>query len=234
MNYKCNNQDEIINYLKIYNDIFIRFSNNQIIPKNKRYPFERYFYSISSSVDKFSCFENNIIFSPIKLITEKGLFYSKKEDLTFILKSHYSNDKPINEEYETIGIFNFYFRNNILIYKRVFSNILESFSHLGGIAELLFFLFQMINYINSLYVIIEHSKNLFKINTGIYTSFPEGNELIFDKMRHINSQSYKIKVFNNNNIINNEDFNKKFSKNITNQNKKKKIIQFMNIMDSHQ
>ena len=225
MNYNCNNKNEIIKYLNIYNDVFIRFSNNQIIPKNKKHPFERYFYSISSSIHKLSCFENNIIFSPIKLITEKGIFKSKNEDLTFILKNQYSNNKLINEEYETIGIFNFYFINNLLIYQRVYSNVLESFSHLGGISQLLFFLFQMINYINNRYVIIEHSKNLFKINTGIDSNFAEGNELIFDKMRHINSQNYRIKVFNNNNIINNDDFIKKFAKNTTNQNKKKKNYQ---------
>ena len=221
MNYNCKSEYDIINYLGLYNDIFLHFSNNEIFPKNKKCPFKKYFYSISSSIRKLSLLENNIIFSPIKLITERGIFNSKKEDLTFILKGHYHNDRIINEEYKTIGIFNFYFRNNLLIYQRTYSSFIEIFSHLGGIAELLYFIFQMFNYINNRYIIIENSKSLFKINTGIDSAYTEGNEIIFDKMRHLNSQNYKIKVFNNNNIINNDDFNRKFMKNIAVQNKKK-------------
>ena len=45
-------------------------------------------------------------------------------------------------------------------------------------------------------------------------------------MRHLNSQNYKIKVFNNNNIINTDDYNKKIIKNAT-QNKKK--MKYLNL-----
>ena len=221
MNYNCNNKNEIVKYLNVYNDVFLYFSNNQITPDNMKYPLEKYFDSISSSIQKLSYFENNLVFAPLKIITEKGIFYSKKEDLTFILKSHYHNDKLINKEYTTVGIFNFYFRNNIIIYQRIYFNFIEGLSHLGGIAQLLFFIFQMCNYINNRYTIIENSKNLFKISTGIDTNYADGNEFIFDKMRHLNTQNLKIKVFNNNNIINNDDYNKKFMKKISIQNKMK-------------
>ena len=221
MEYFCNNQTEIIHYLNIYNDIFIHFSNNQIMPKNRKYPFEKYFDSISSAIQEITYFENNLIFSPIKLITDKGFLYSKREDFTYILKDHYHNDKLKDEEYTRIGIFNFYFRNNIIVFQRTYISFIECISHLGGIAEILFFIFQMINYINSRYTIIENSKYLFKINSGIDTNYMEGNELFFERMRHLNSQNYKIKVFNNNNIFNNEEINKKIIKNISVQNAKK-------------
>ena len=78
MNYKCHNENEIMKYLGLYNDIFLHFSNNEILPKNKKNPFEKYFYSISSSIQKLSFFENNIIFSPVRLITERGVFNSKR------------------------------------------------------------------------------------------------------------------------------------------------------------
>ena len=226
MKYNCNNNNDIIKYLSIYNDIFLYFSNNQILPKNKKNPFKKYFYGVSSPIHKFSTFENNIIFSPINLITDKDMFNSKYEDLSFILRDHYHNDRFINENYTTIGIFNFYLHNSILIYQRTYYNVIECFSHLGGIGQLLYFLFMMLNYINNHYIIMENSKTLFKINTGIDSNYTEGNELFFDKMRHLNSQNYKIKVFNNNNIINNDDFNRKFMKNISsNQNKKKNKYQ---------
>ena len=221
MHYICNSEKDIMKYLNIYNDIFIYFSDNQIVPKNNNYPFQKYFNSISSAIQKMSYFENNLIFAPLKLMTDRTLFKSNDEDLTFILKGHYHNDKLIGEELTTIGIFNFYFRNNIIIYKRVYMNILECFSHLGGTAQLLFFIFQMINFINNRYIIQENTKTFFKINTGIDINYIEGNDIFFDKMRHINSQNFRIKVFSNNNVNNNEDYTPKYIKNAQNRKKLK-------------
>ena len=221
MHYICNNENDIRQYLNVYNDIFIYFSDNEISPKNKNFPFKKYFYSISSAIHKMSYFENNLIFAPLKLMTDRYIFKSNDEDLTFILKTYYHNDNLINEDYTTIGIFNFYFRNNIIIYKRSYVNLLECFSHLGGTAQLLFFIFQMINFINNRYIIHENSKTFFKINTGIDINYIEGNDIFFDKMRHLNSQNYRIKLYNNNNIINNEDLTPKYMKNISNKKKLK-------------
>ena len=224
MNYVCHNENTIENYLTLYSDIFIYFSNNQVVLRNNRSPFEKYFYSISSGIQKKSYFENNIIFSPIKFITDQRFFYSKKENLTFILKDHYYNDKLVNEENTLIGVFNFYLRNNLIIYHKAFVPFIDSVSHLGGITQLLFFIFQMFNYLNNNYKTLENTKSLFRIYTGIDSNYFEGNEIFFDKSRHLSSQNYKIKVFNNNNIINNEEQNKKLLKHPNHSKKKMKLI----------
>ena len=222
LHYSCNNENEIKKYLSLYNEIFIYFSNNQIIPDKLKNPFEKYIHSISSTIQKNSYFENNIFFSPIKLITDKRLFKSKEEDLAFILKNNYQNNIFINEKLTKIGIFNFYFTNNLIIYKRKFINILDCLSHFGGLGQLLFLIFQIFNYVNSRYIIIEDTKNLFRINTGIETNNIDGNEIFLDKMRHLNSQNYKIKIFNkNNNNVNNDDLNLKTTKNSPGKNKNK-------------
>ena len=217
----CNNENEINKYLNIYNDIFIYFSNYQIFPKKVSHPLEKYFFSISSSIQKMSFLENNIIFSPIKLITNKGVFNQKREYLSYILKNYYQNKLTSDKQYTTIGIFNFFFNNNLIVYKRKFISILECLSNLGGISQLFFFIFKIINYINSSYTTIENSKSLFKINTGIDSNSLEGNEIILDKVRHLNSQNYKNKVYNNNNIMNNDELNIKFMRNVQTKNKSK-------------
>ena len=217
----CNNEKDINNYVYSNDDIFVYFSNNQIHPKNRINPFEKYFYSVSSAIQKMTYFENNIIFSPIKVITENNLFRSKKEYMSYIFKNNYHNDKYKNKEFTIIGTFNFYFINKILVYQRRYFNIIDVLSHLGGFSHLLFFVFQMFNYITSRYTIIENTKNLFKINTGIEANGIENNEIVLEKIRHQNSQNYKIKVFNNNNIFNNEDINMKYLKNMQNKNKSK-------------
>ena len=220
--YSCNNNSEIAKYLNLYNNIFMYFSNKQIIPSSHKNPFKQYFYSISSNFKSMSYFENNIIFSPIKIITDKkSFFHQQKEYLNYFLKNYYQNNIFINnEEHKIIGIFNFYFRNSIMIYQRKYITFIDCLCNIGGIGQLLFFIFQIFNYFNSNYNTIESTKDLFKITTGIEGSNFENNDIIIDKSRHLNSQNFKIKVINNNNSINNEDLNSKYQKNI--QSKKNK------------
>lgn len=220
MGYTCNNEYEIDKYLDMHTEIFTYFSNNQILPMNYEYPFDSYFYSVSSTIHKMSFFENNIIFSPIKLITDKKIFRHKREDLSYILNNNYQNKNYLSGNSKTIGIFNFYLNNNIIIYHRKYFNIMDDLSHLGGIAKVLFFIFQLINYINYRYTLLEHTKNLFHIGTGIDGN-ADGNETFFDK-NHVTNHNFKIKVFNNNNIINSEDINHKLTKNFYERDNKKK------------
>ena len=220
MGYICNNEYEIDKYLDMYTEIFTYFSNNQILPMNYEYPLDTYFYSVSSSIHNMSFFENNIIFSPIKLITDKKIFRHKREDLSYILNNNYQNNNILSENSKIIGIFNFYLNNKIIIYHRKYFNILDDISHLGGITKVLFFIFQLINYINYRYTVLEHTKNLFHIGTGIDNNI-EGSDIFFDK-NHVTNHNYKIKVFNNNNIINSDDINHKLTKNYYERENKKK------------
>ena len=216
MGFACNNENEIKAYLNIYTEIFTFFSNNQLMPDNYKSPLEKTFYSVSSTINENSYFENNVVFSPFKLITEKKSFLGKnKINESYILSNHYSSNHMINnKQSQTIGIFNFVLNNNKIIYQRKYLNILEAISHLGGIGELLFFILKILNFLNNRYTILEHTKDLFQINTGIDNiNYPEANanEFFFDKS-HMTNHNYKIKVFNNNNIINAEDFGHKFTK----------------------
>ena len=211
MNYFCNDENIIQSYLTLYNKILLFFSNNQINFKSNKYFNEKYFYSISAAFQKNSYFKNDIIFSPSKFITDRGFLHSKKENISYILKDNYDYNQKINEENAIIGVFKFVLRNSLIIYYKKYVTFIETLSHLGGIIQLLFFIFKFLNYINRHYTTLDNTKDLFKINTGIDSNLLEGNELFFDKLRHLNSQSYKIKVFNNNNnnnIINSDDLNK--------------------------
>jgi hypothetical protein len=113
----CNNDNEINQYLEENSDIFIYFSNNQIIFNNYKNPYKKYFESISSAVQNIAYFENDIIFSPIQIINNKNLFNSEKKDLSYILKNYYQHNKSKNEKDNFIGIFNF-FLEIILSYTR--------------------------------------------------------------------------------------------------------------------
>ena len=86
--------------------------------KNKK-PFEKYYYSIHSTLHRMSYFKNNILFLPLKITTKKGIvFKTINEYDSYILNSHYNNDRINNSEYQNLlGIFSVYLDNKILIYQ---------------------------------------------------------------------------------------------------------------------
>ena len=233
MGYICNKENEINNYLYKFSQIFTYFSNNQIVPNNYKSPFKKYFYSVFSSINQNTYFENNIIFSPFKIITDKILNRKNKEEISYLLDNHYLNNENNNENEKIIGIINLYLKNNIIIYERKFFNCMDAIAHLGGLVQILFFIFRILNYFNYRYIILEHMVDLFNINTGIDSNKScqegngngngNGNDFLLKK--HMTNHNYRIKVFNNNNIINTEDVSHKMLKNYhtrTQDNRKKK------------
>ena len=195
--YICNSENEINNYLDDYNEIFIYFSNNNILPLNLSKPFKKHFYSISSTIKKLSYFKTNIIFEPVKLTKKKSLLIGSNRDiLSYFLNYFYENNINNEEERNLLGIFNFYFNNKILIYQIVYSNFLEVLSHIGGIVKILFFIFEMLNYINHNYTVIENTKDLFKISSGLDSTFINSKEINFENMRHATTK-FKIRQMTN-------------------------------------
>ena len=201
MGLECNSENEINKYLGIYKEIFIYFSNNKIMPFNFKNPIKSYFYSLSSSLNNYSYFENNIIFIPTKITINRGYFIqTHKEFMTYTLNSYYSIEKKINNDFQNIvGLFNLYLNNKILNYEITSTNLIDILSRLGGIIKVLFFIFEVLNYLNHRYTIIEDTKELFKITSGIETEFyDERDDMNFDNIRHLTTKNYKIKQLNTN------------------------------------
>jgi hypothetical protein len=215
MGFKCNSENEIIKYVDIYKEVFIYFTANKILPLKINNPFEEYFNSISSTFNKYSHFENNINFIPTKLKARKGLIIpSNKEILSYTLNSYNINEKLNNEEDPNLlGLFNLYLNNQILVYEIFFPNFLDVLSHIGGIVKIFFFIFEILNYVNNQYTIIENTKDLFKISSGIESNFYESKDITLDNMRHLTTKNYKLKQLNTNEEISRKNFSPVINKN---------------------
>ena len=149
-----------------------------------------------------SYFENNIIFIPAKVAIKTGYFIqTHKEFISYTLDSYYKVDKINNndEDQNILGLFNLYLNNKILNYEIIITNLIDILSHLGGIVKILFFIFEFLNCLNHRYTIIQNTKDLFKINSGIETDFfGEKDDINFDNMRYVTTKNYKIKQLNTN------------------------------------
>ena len=207
MGYICNSENQINEYLDIYKEIFIYFTNNRILPLNFKKPFETYFYSISSSLKPYSYFETNIIFIQNKVKAKKGQIVQVNKDFSsYTLNSYYSDEKlNINESNNLLGLFNLYLNNKILTYEIICPNIIDILSKLGGLMNILFFAFETLNYINHHYTIIKNTKELFKITSGIEPELID-SKYLFDNMRHFTTNNYKLKQINTNEELSRKNF----------------------------
>ena len=191
--YICNSEINISNYFDIYDEIFMYFTYNQIMPLNKYNQFKKNFYSITSKLNQFSYFINNIIFLPIKIIEQKSFSKKEKDNFSFSLYNHFEYQKSYDNESENlVGIYNLYLNRNILSYQIRFSNIIDILSHLGGLIKIFFLFFKILNYVNHRYVVFENTKELFNISTGIDTNFPDSKDISFDNIRHVTTKNFKI------------------------------------------
>ena len=225
--YICNSEININKYFDIYDEIFMYFTYNQIMPLNKKNQFKKNFYSISSQLNQYSYFVSNIIFIPIKIMKNNSFRHIKKYNFSFSLYNHFEYQKSYDNENENlVGIYNLYLNRNILSYQISFSNIIDILSHLGGLIKIFFLFFKFLNYVNHRYIIFENTKELFYINPGIETNFSESKDISFDNIRHVTTKNFKINQLNTNI---NEDLGRRLLRNFSPVNNKKKYKYFEGI-----
>ena len=225
--YICNSEININKYFDIYDEIFIYFTYNQIMPMNRNNQFKKSFYSISSKLNQFSSFVNNIIFLPIKIMKQNSFIQKQKYNFSFSLYNHFEYRQSYdNESKNLVGIYNLYLNRNILSYQIRFSNIIDVLSHLGGLIKIFFLFFKILNYINHHYIILENTKELFNINTGIEPNFSESKDATIDNIRHVTTRNFKINQLKTNI---NEEVNRRLFRNFSPVNNKKKSKYFEGI-----
>ena len=75
-------------------------------------------------------------------------------------------------------------QNNVLIYERSYNNLLGIFSQIGGIVQMIFYIFYGINYLYNFYIILYDTNHIFfniekkrsRININDLKAFIFGNE----------------------------------------------------------
>ena len=215
MGHICNSEIEINKYFDIYDEIFIYYLYNLVMPMSINNQFKKNIYSISSKLGQLSYFVNDIIFQPIKIMKTSSFWNTYKEIFSFRLYNNFGYQKPYNNESDNlVGIFNLYLNSNIVIYQIRFLNLIDILSQLGGLIKIFFLFFKILNYFNHRYIIIENTQDLFKINTGLESNFNEFIDKDFDNT----AKNFKINAMNSNI---NEDNSRKFIKEFSPNNKRK-------------
>ena len=209
----CPSQMEIDEYLSQYWATYLYFTDIQVDPFNYTNPAQKYLNAISSGIGTSQTYvENYIHYSPVKVKTRKGNIFSNSNELnTFFLDFNRKGSANNNPKYFTITKYYHLMQNTVQIYERKYNNLFDFFSEIGGVVQMLFYIFFWVNYAYNKYIIAYDTNSLFfavkdnetqkiEIKTETNKNFSTSN----DNDNDINNNLNKINIFMNNNNNNND------------------------------
>ena len=212
----CPSEEELDKYINKYFAIYLYFTDTQIDPLNFKKPLQRYLNTITSGIGTVQTFvENYIHFSPVKVRTKIGDFFSKTYDEnSFYFDMNRKGVAYNSEEFYKIVKYYHLMQNNMQIYERRYNNIFDIFPQIGGIIQFLFYIFFWVNYFynkfiiaydtNSLFFNVKENKDTFnhhitKLNKKHKKSFSQKNYINaynngeFNIIKRFKKQSHSIK-----------------------------------------
>ena len=214
---ECYPQKEIDEYLTKYTSIYLFFTDIRVDPTNYKYPIQKYINTIITGI-KHNFIENYIHYSPLKIRTKDGNIFGTTKDINsfyFDFNREDSNDNNNNDL--TIAKFNHLMENNIHIYERIYKNAFDLISEIGGVIQIIFYIFFWINFIYNKYIVAYDTYSLFffvqdeDLNSkkGLKNIF---SDIYFNENNYIKQKKYSFEFngpkndnifFNNNKNINN-------------------------------
>ena len=206
----CPSEEELDKYIHKYFAIYLYFTDTQIDPLNFKKPVQRYLNTITSGIGTVQTFvENYIHFSPVKVRTRIGDFFSKTYDEnSFYFDMNRKGVAYNSEDFYKLVKYYHLMQNNMQIYERRYNNIFDILPQIGGVIQFLFYIFFWVNYFYNKFIIAHDTNSLFfnvKENKDTFQHH-------VSKLNAKNKKSFSHKNYIN--IYNNSDFNiiKRFNK----------------------
>ena len=207
----CPPQEEIDNYIKKNNFLYLYFTDTQVDPNNYESPIQQYLQTITTIIgNERGYIESYIHFSPIKLKTKQGsLFEETYEDNTYGFdydrKGYAENDKNLS----ILAKYYHLLQNNVHIYERRYDNIFDLLSEIGGVIQSIFYLFFWLNYIYNRYIIAYDTNSLFfrvKYNTEKKPNSNKNNKISkkpikkYISLENMNQKKLNLNIFKTNRL----------------------------------
>jgi hypothetical protein len=159
----CADEKDIDDYLKVNYGLNFNVLEHEINPENYTNQIYYFIYGISSILQPSKIKEHNIIFVPLKTDIKGGLLIPKRtQKLTYSFYDYYQRDEELNTNNNKIlSIYNFCLSPAGFVFKSDYETIYDCFPKMGGIIQLIYYLFFGINFFYNRFTIINDTKRLF-------------------------------------------------------------------------
>jgi hypothetical protein len=158
----CGEKKDIEAYIEKHKAIYFHLLENQIDTGNYKKPIYKYIYSISGSLDPNNVPVNNVNLMPFLIELKKGIFLPYTLNIVTYLfddnrKATFSN----NDEFGLLAIFDYWMINTCQVIKGGYNNLYDILPNIGGIIQLIYYIFFSINYFYNNYTILSDTNFLF-------------------------------------------------------------------------
>ena len=191
----CGDEDEIEDYFNKNYGINFNILASEIIPSNHGKETYEFIYGISNTIKQKKIIETNLIISPLKIDIKGGIFSSsidKKQ--SYSLHDNYIIDEGSYKNSHILSIYNFCLSKTGYILKSSNLTVYDSFPKIGGIIQLIYYIFYGINYIYNRFTIVNDTKQLFfTLNSN--NEKAKGKVKVFSEM--VNDIRQKNKILKN-------------------------------------
>ena len=158
----CGGEKEIQEYIDLHKAIFFQLLEKQVNTDNYKKSIYQYIYSISGSLDSINVPVNNVNLMPFFIEIKKGIFLPKKiKIITYLFddnrKTTFENSKNI----KFLAIFDYWMVNTCQVIKGGYNDLYDILPNIGGVIQLIYYLFFSINYCYNHYTIIQDTNKLF-------------------------------------------------------------------------
>ena len=158
----CGDEKEIEDYLNLHKAIYFQLLEKQVNTENYSKSIYQYIFSISGSLDSMNVPVNNINFIPFFIEIKKGLIVPKKEKyITYLFDDNRKTTFENNSNTNFLAIFDFWLVNSCQVIKGGYDDLYDILPKIGGIIQLLYYIFYSLNYLYNKYIIIRDSNKLF-------------------------------------------------------------------------
>ena len=180
LNVTCGTNDEINNFLNSYIGIYLNILSHQVDPNNFTNPINSFFHKISNELSNKRIPVNDINLSPLQVNSYIGIIInSLKTEISYIFEE---NRKSVEDgtDYKNgaLSIYNYWLQNNAQFFERHYKNFYDDvLPSIGGIIQLIFYLFYYINFVfNKCNISRDFKKLIFEWNKTIKEKKIETNK----------------------------------------------------------
>jgi len=159
----CADEKDIQDYLKVNYGLNFNVLEHEINPENYTNQIYYFIYGISSTLQASKIKEHNIIFVPLKTDVKGGILIPRrKQKMTYSFYDYYQRDEETNTKNSKIlSIYNFCLSPAGFVFKSDYETIYDCFPKMGGIIQLIYYVFFGINFFYNRFTIINDTKRLF-------------------------------------------------------------------------
>ena len=158
----CGDENEIEDYFNKNYGINFNILAREIVPSNHGKETYNFIYEISNTMKQKKIIETNLIINPLKIDIKGGIFFSSNDNRqSYTLYDNYIIDEGSYKNNHILSIYNFYLSKTGYILKSSSLTIYDSFPKIGGIIQLIYYIFYGINYLYNRFTVINDTKKLF-------------------------------------------------------------------------